>query len=759
MISGKTLFAGLIGAFLLIASSYSATIAQTTPDPGIAGTYAVTKGEYNLGDAVADLDSLTPNAEVRASVHYPTGLAGGPFPVIVLLHGRHSTCYRTTTPFNSSSAWPCPTGYASIQSFQGYDYHARFMASHGYIVISISCNAINAVDGSMANSGMPARGQLVQYHLNLWNTWNTTGGAPASLGAPGMFVGKLDMQRIGTMGHSRGGEGVVYNALLNRSLGSPYGIKAVLTLAPVDFYRKVLTGIPLMNIAPYCDGDVSNIQGVHFYDDARYTDPLDEAPKHSVLMMGANHNFYNTVWTPGSYIAGTSDDWGGTPDPHCNASTPGNKRFDTTEQKMGYNTYASAFFRQYVGGEQQFAPILEARDVIPPATSLLDTTNVFVSFHPGRTERKDINRTDAISTETTNTMGSAVTQGGLVSSGICGGGLAIPLCGVATQSAREPHRGTTTQYGLAQMGMRWNDTMDWYQNDIPAASQNLTLVDGVQFRAALRYNECTPGQNLDFTVQLIDSAGAVSSQRVHNYSYSLFYQPGTYANLLPKVMFNTIRLPISSFTGINLAKVRKVKFLFNKSPAGSILISDLAFVNSKCGLVNGTFGHTYDTIGYDVSFFDTVTANTGDTVTKLWNFGNPASGVNDTSTAHNPSHIFTSAGTYTVCLYTRAKRKNNWVCTDTMCSTITVVFAISVKDLHQESVVKIMPNPASDRLQIVGAEKTDMLRLINAMGQVVFTTTISDPVIYLPSYLANGLYYAIVTTSKGQTTEKLLISR
>ncbi len=126
----------IISSILLLFVGVAAT-GQTTPDPGAPGPYTVTKGEYNFGDAVANLDSLTPNAEVRASVHYPTTLVGGPFPVIVLLHGRHSTCYRITPPNISSLSWPCPTGYASIESFQGYDYHARFMASHGYIVISI----------------------------------------------------------------------------------------------------------------------------------------------------------------------------------------------------------------------------------------------------------------------------------------------------------------------------------------------------------------------------------------------------------------------------------------------------------------------------------------------------------------------------------------------------------------------------------------------------------------------------------------------
>jgi hypothetical protein len=331
---------------------------------------------------------------------------------------------------------------------------------------------------------------------------------------------------------------------------------------------------------------------------------------------------------------------------------------------------------------------------------------------------------------------------------------------VATQIAKEPHRGTASLKGLAQMGMRWNDTADWYMNDIPAASQDLTLIDGVQFRAALRYNECTPGQGLDFTVQLIDSAGNIASKRVHDYSYALFYPPGTSTTLLPKVMFNTIRIPISSFSGINRAKVRKVKFLFNKTAAGSLLISDLAFVQSKCGKVNGTFGFTYDTVGYDVSFFDTVTFNTGDTMTRLWNFGNPASGTNDTSTLHNPTHVFTSPGTYTVCMYTIARRVNKWICTDTLCTTITITPPILVPEVPvAEQLITIVPNPARDFLQISGAEKTDVLRLINAVGQIVMTTNLTEPIVNLPAHLADGVYYVIIQTSKGMVHKKLVITR
>ena len=128
------------------------------------------------------------------------------------------------------------------------------------MVVSISANGINAVDNSTSDFGALARAQLIQEHLNLWATFNTVGGAPFGT----KFVGKINMQRIGTMGHSRGGEGVVRHFILNQSLGSPFGIKAVFALAPVDFSRFVINNVPLAVLLPYCDGDVRDLQGVHF---------------------------------------------------------------------------------------------------------------------------------------------------------------------------------------------------------------------------------------------------------------------------------------------------------------------------------------------------------------------------------------------------------------------------------------------------------------------------------------------------------------
>ncbi len=62
---------------------------------------------------------------------------------------------------------------------------------------------------------------------------------------------------------------------------------------------------------------------------------------------------------------------------------------------------------------------------------------------------------------------------------------------------------------------------------------------------------------------------------------------------------------------------------------------------------NFIFQPSAPTIGTQVAFTDT---SNGSPTSWLWNFGDPASGTSNTSTAQNPNHTFLSAGTYTVSL-------------------------------------------------------------------------------------------------------------
>ncbi|MBI3743097.1 MAG: hypothetical protein HY261_02250 [Chloroflexi bacterium] len=141
------------------------------------------------------------------------------------------------------------------------------------LVVSVSANGINAIDNLSLDYGATARGELVQEHLNIWHDLSTSGSSPFGR----TFVGKVDLSRIGTMGHSSGGEGVLFHYLLNKRLNTPFMVRAVLPLAAMNQKRLKVSGVPLGIVLPYCNGDLADLQGIHYYDDSRYALPGDPA--------------------------------------------------------------------------------------------------------------------------------------------------------------------------------------------------------------------------------------------------------------------------------------------------------------------------------------------------------------------------------------------------------------------------------------------------------------------------------------------------
>src|ERR1041385_5493035 len=527
---------------LLLVVVPAAAFAQT-PDPGTPGPLAVTREEYNFGDTAFQPSNFPGPVELLASIHYPTNLAGGPFPVIVLLHGRHATC------FNGNGAaflqWPCSDGRTPIPSYKGYDYVSEVLASNGYVVVSVSANGVNAVDNAVFDLGALARAELMQKHLDILNTFNTTGGAP-------------------------------------------FGIKAVFPLAPVDFTRPVVNNAAVDVLLPYCDGDVSDLQGVHFYDDVRYNVPGDPAPKHYMLVMGANHNFFNSVWSPSSGIPGATDDWlsfvqNGNSDSQC-GNHKGNKRLTEAQQRGTGLAYMSAFFRAYVGGETQFIPFLTG-DAPPPPSA--QNNNLFVSYHAPDLPnlRRDVNRFLDNTSLTVNALGGAATQTALTPYQLCGSD-APPAnkCLPGALNAQQPHTTPSARSnapGMSQLITGWNDLTGNYRNNIPSVQGNVSGVQSLQFRVSVNFADTRnlAGLAQDFRVVLTDASGASSSVRVSDVSGALFFPPGEVAPV-PKVVLNTVRIPLSAFSGVNLNTVRSVQFTFDQRLQGGLLITDVAFASA-----------------------------------------------------------------------------------------------------------------------------------------------------------------------------------
>lgn len=334
-------------------------------DPGTPGPYATTTGEYAL-DPVRLPEYAAP-IEMEGVVVAPKD-APGNRPLVLFLHGRHFTCYSKSDPNRIAMEWPCSSGLTAVPSHKGYLKAQQLLASQGYLTVSISANGINAQDAPTADAGAQGRSSLVRHHLAKWADWSS-GQGPVPAGV------RADMANVLLVGHSRGGEGV--NRAATDSLTPPPGdtgfsgpvrwdIRGDVLVGPTIFGHNPAPDVPSVTFLPGCDGDVSDLQGQVFVDQTRGLS-RGEALHSALYMVGANHNYFNSEWTPGQAEAPASDDFwpGQPPDPLC---APGTATRLTAEQqqKMGA-TYVAASARLFLGRDESVLPLLDGSGVRAPS--------------------------------------------------------------------------------------------------------------------------------------------------------------------------------------------------------------------------------------------------------------------------------------------------------------------------------------------------------------------------------------------------------
>jgi hypothetical protein len=524
-----------------------------TPSPRLAtGPHAVTRAVYDLGNQAYQPPGLDGKVELTGDVHYPTDLANGPYPIVLFLHGNHETCYRGT---DTAYRWPCPSGFQPLPNYTGYDYIAARLASYGFIVVSVSGNGVNVLGNQVDDTGMRQRGELLEKHLDLWHTWSTAGGGPFG----SRFVGRVDFSRIGVMGHSRGGEGAVWQVIVDRARAAPYGIDAVLPLAPVDFTRVTVNRVPLEVMLPYCDGDVSDLQGMHFFDDARYKVVGDPAPKGTVTVMGANHNFFNTVWSPGGGYPGAFDD----------GSSACASRLTEQQQRTAGSLFITDYFRRYVGGTTSLDP--EWTGAVKPTG--LAPAQARVTYLPPDlpAQRLEIDRFGRSDTLTVDRLGGAVTTSGLTVKRWCPETFGMPCVGgswtFTDVHLPGPHQGILGWAGPARINF-----------GIPQAYADVHGYSAVQFRVAVnpayRGNRGVAIQ--DMKVELADRSGNVADVAASQIDRAaLEFQPGPLS--LSHFILNQLRFPLSMFHGVDLRDISSVRFVFGATERGVVNVADLAF--------------------------------------------------------------------------------------------------------------------------------------------------------------------------------------
>ena len=366
------------------------------PDPGLKGPYDVLTLYYGSGadknrleyrDSVSLITDVVDASKLvnlgstagsrnrywgfspkemplNARVWYPDG--DGPFPLVLVVHGNHN-----------------------MKDFSdpGYDYLGELLATRGYILASVDENFIN---GGIRGEN-DARGWFLLKHLEVFEGFNQEVGNP--------FEGKVDMDNIALVGHSRGGEAVANAAAFNRLSYYPddaslefsfdYGIKGIISVAPVDGQylptgRKVVVeDVSYLTFHGSHDGDVTSFHGLRIYDRLKFNESDLFNFKSAIYVYRANHGQWNTVW--GSHDGG----------PRSGRSLDLRGLIDGEDQRRFSEIYVSAFLEVVLKGDKQYLPIFRDHRVIGgwlPSTMYI-TRFETSGFRPLATFEEDIDIT------------------------------------------------------------------------------------------------------------------------------------------------------------------------------------------------------------------------------------------------------------------------------------------------------------------------------------------------------------------------------
>ncbi|MBL7255996.1 hypothetical protein [Paractinoplanes lichenicola] len=333
--------------------------ATTTPPALVSASVGVV--EYNLGDrAFTDKPDWDGNSELRAVVHYPTRMSGK-LPVVVLLHGQNISCH---TADEDDWTWPCPPGVKPYPNNRGYDYLARALAQDGFVVVAPTANGLNY------NMGVaPQRAHLINKHLAMLQKLTTTGAGPLagkfSDPATGRksdvdFRGRLDLSRVGTMGHSVGGEGVYYQAAdaNRRELPAGVSIRGVVAVASPNsnMFDTTVTKAQVAVLSAACFGDSDQA----FYRNAKAHHGVGGF---LVKVAKANHNYFNTEWTKGPGPADGDD-----------TECPEAKGRPTAAAQQNLAvTYLRAFYAYALKGDRRGLPVLTGKTPVGGVSTQTET--------------------------------------------------------------------------------------------------------------------------------------------------------------------------------------------------------------------------------------------------------------------------------------------------------------------------------------------------------------------------------------------------
>ena len=525
---------------------------------------------------------------INGRVWYPDG--PGPFPLVLVAHGNHN-----------------------MKDFSdpGYRWIGELLASRGMIVVSLDMNFIN---GGIRNEN-DARGWFFLKHLEQWREWNRTDGNP--------FQGRVDMDRIALIGHSRGGEAVGHAAAFNTLMHYPddanvrfdfgFGIRSVIAIAPVDGqYQPTDRLVPIENVNYLVfhgshDGDVSSFMGIRQYQRVRFTDGQPHL-KAAVFVYRANHGQWNTVW--GAHDNG----------PRSGRILDLRTLMPAEDQRQFGRVFISAFLEATLRDDGRYLPLFRDHRVAAawlPKTMYI-TRFEETSFRAVASFEEDID----------------VTTGSAPGVRFEGDSLATWREGrLALRTANSPAEGSSQYNNAVTLG--WNNRIageDTTRRGRPASFtmhlpvdvvRDLQLGETSSLQLLLMPTETMPGPRrarsdstaadsarerpdrpdsprrrddeelppIDLSIEVVDAAGTTASVPLSH--YGVVRRPLEAWILMRRdlersrfarqseIVLQTYSIPLADLRrarpALDLASLSAVRFVFDRAVAGTVIIDDIGF--------------------------------------------------------------------------------------------------------------------------------------------------------------------------------------
>lgn len=548
-------------------------------DPSAMGTYnlgQVELDEPNGISGITDSNGLTgPTQNISlawARIMYPATMTGTGtpvsgtlprYPIALFLHGRHRNCDNDGAGpgLGGSYTFNCATANR-VPSHEGYNYIMERLASQGIFSISISAHDIQPGLGVWDYN---ARGRLILKFLDKLRDWNNNGTDPFG----GIFAGKLDLLKIALSGHSRGGEGVVAAQELNAAWPSPHGIVAVNAIAPTDqnSVSYLMTRAPYFLLLGARDGDLDNMQGFRTYDRAYPDGASVRHPKTLAFVYGANHNYFNTIWTDSAAL-GSPNPWTGAVDDGLTVG--GVPLMASAVQRQVALTTICAFFRWHLQSIEPYREIFTGR--LQPAA--MPNASLFWTYQDD--ERKAVDNFEQTPLNASqNTLIGTVSAPGFTT-------FAERLLNY-NDSDYPGGFPVDSQFFHDTLGLRlaWAAPQT-YTSLIPAGERDFSAFTHLTMRVAKRVSGPPAiGSAINLYVNIQDGDGDKALWDLRSDQFDPVPHPYFRTFLSNQALLTGVRIPLRNFTmnnsGVDLNNI--VQITIRTEGSGEIGIDDIEFGN------------------------------------------------------------------------------------------------------------------------------------------------------------------------------------